>query len=437
MGDEILLYAMLTVGTADATLLHTGMEALDSLEVLAVDIGLAELQFAAGLDSHVQVLGEDAAGQTIFAVVGHRDDLVERLELNQRDDRSEGFLVDDVHLLTTVVEDGGGVEVAFLPYPMAAAEQFRSLADGALHLLGDALKSSLLDQRSHIDRLVGQHIAHPDGLHLLHEDTGERLLHTFLYIHALSVVTDLAVVADTRVDNPLGCTLQVGIVHDDGRSLSAQLEAHLRDILRRGSHDALAGGDRTRDADNVDHRAAGHLVADDAALTRHDVDDTGRQTHLVDHLGKLGAVLGRQLAGLDNDGATGYQGCSGLTGDEEEGEVPRQDACHYADGFLREQDGLVGTVAGNNLPLDMAGEGSHIFEVADGGTHFDRGPRARLSLLAHDNLGELLLALPDALGNLQQIGGTLDGRCLGPCLLGGTSSIESLVDVLDGSFRLT
>ena len=59
MGDEVFVDTMLAVGTANTRLLHTSMEALDGLEVLAVDVGLTELQFAAGLDSDVQVLGED------------------------------------------------------------------------------------------------------------------------------------------------------------------------------------------------------------------------------------------------------------------------------------------------------------------------------------------------------------------------------------------
>ena len=59
MRDEVFLDTMLAVGTADTALLHTCVEALDGLEVLAVDVGLAELEFAAGLHSDVQVLGED------------------------------------------------------------------------------------------------------------------------------------------------------------------------------------------------------------------------------------------------------------------------------------------------------------------------------------------------------------------------------------------
>ena len=59
MRDEIFFNAVLAVGTADTTLLHTSVEALDGLEVLTVNVGLAELKFAAGLCGDVQVLGED------------------------------------------------------------------------------------------------------------------------------------------------------------------------------------------------------------------------------------------------------------------------------------------------------------------------------------------------------------------------------------------
>ena len=77
VGDEIFVDTVLAVGTANTRFLHTSMEALDGLEVLAVDIGLAELQFAAGLHGDVEILGEDGRSQTIFAVVGILDGLVD------------------------------------------------------------------------------------------------------------------------------------------------------------------------------------------------------------------------------------------------------------------------------------------------------------------------------------------------------------------------
>ena len=64
MGDEVFVDAVLTIGTADTRFLHTSVETLNGLEVLAVDVGFAELQFAAGLHGNVEVLGEDARWRT-------------------------------------------------------------------------------------------------------------------------------------------------------------------------------------------------------------------------------------------------------------------------------------------------------------------------------------------------------------------------------------
>ena len=75
--DEIFLNTVLTVGTADTTLLHTSMETLDGLEVLTVDVGLAEFEFTAGLRGDVQVLGEDGRSESVLTVVGPLDGLID------------------------------------------------------------------------------------------------------------------------------------------------------------------------------------------------------------------------------------------------------------------------------------------------------------------------------------------------------------------------
>ena len=51
---EVFLQTMLAISATDTALLHTGMEALDGLEVEAVDIGFSELQFTAYPCSGVQ-----------------------------------------------------------------------------------------------------------------------------------------------------------------------------------------------------------------------------------------------------------------------------------------------------------------------------------------------------------------------------------------------
>ena len=58
MRTEVLLKAVLAVSSAYSRLLHAGMEALNCLEVHAVDIRLAELQFTTHAGGGVDVLGE-------------------------------------------------------------------------------------------------------------------------------------------------------------------------------------------------------------------------------------------------------------------------------------------------------------------------------------------------------------------------------------------
>ena len=59
MGYEVFLDAVLTIGTTYTTLLNSCMEALDSLEMFAVNVGLAKLQFTTSLNGNVQILSED------------------------------------------------------------------------------------------------------------------------------------------------------------------------------------------------------------------------------------------------------------------------------------------------------------------------------------------------------------------------------------------
>ena len=89
VGNEVFLDAVLTVCTTDAALLDTCVEALHGLEVFAVDVGLAKLEFAGYAGGGVEVFGEDAGSQTVFAVVGPLDGLVDGVVLNQWDNGTD------------------------------------------------------------------------------------------------------------------------------------------------------------------------------------------------------------------------------------------------------------------------------------------------------------------------------------------------------------
>ena len=221
LGNEVFLHTMLTVGTTDTRFLHTGVEALDSLEVHTVDIGLAELNLAADACSGVNVLGKYRRGKTIFAVVGPLDNLVDIVELHQWQYRTERLFMDDVHILSTVVKNSSRIEITLALNRSTATENLGTLLHGVVDLLRHTLQGSLLHQRTHIGILHDSRIAHLHGLELLHDDIGEFLLDILMDIYTLGIVTNLTGVADTALQDSLGCQFEVCIREYDGRSLTA------------------------------------------------------------------------------------------------------------------------------------------------------------------------------------------------------------------------
>src|ERR1035437_3109485 len=63
---EEFLQSMASVRPANARLAPTRMEALHGLEVFAVHVGLAELQFVGSAHGRVQAAGEDGRRETVL-----------------------------------------------------------------------------------------------------------------------------------------------------------------------------------------------------------------------------------------------------------------------------------------------------------------------------------------------------------------------------------
>ncbi len=84
---RVLVQAVLAVGPAHAGLAHARMEALHGLEVLAVDVGLAEVDLAHGLHGLGQVARVQGRGQAVFAVVGAGSFFMTFLAGNERPSR--------------------------------------------------------------------------------------------------------------------------------------------------------------------------------------------------------------------------------------------------------------------------------------------------------------------------------------------------------------
>ena len=118
-----------------------------------------------------------------------------------------------------------------------------------------------------------------------------------------------------------------------------------------------------------------------------------------------------------------------LARDQEEREVPGQDAADDADGLAEEEDRFAGTVAFQNLAFDAARPFGHVVEVVGGESHFHAGQRQRLALLLGDDPGKRLDLFADFRGDSTQESGALDSRAAAPIFLRGFGGPDRLLDV--------
>ncbi len=353
---EVFLYAMLAVGAADTALLHAGMESLDSLKVETVDICLAKLELTDTTCGTVDVVGEYRRGQTIFAIISPLDYLIEVVPHDDGEHGTEGLLMRDVHILTAVVKQCGSIEIALVAYTVTAAQHHGALTHGILDLGLYAFQSTFPYQRAHADIVSRERVTDLDSLEFLDEFLGESILDILVHIQALGIVAYLAVIAYTAVQDSLSGAIEVCVGEYNHRSLTTELERHLGDIRCGILHDIFACADRTGDADNINLGACGEFVTHHAAFTGNNVEKTCGETDLVDNFSKSTAVDGSELRGFEHDRTSGYKSGAGLTGYEEEREVPGQDTGNDTDRFLGEENCLAGIIAGDYLTLDMAGE---------------------------------------------------------------------------------
>ena len=83
-------------------------------------------------------------------------------------------------------------------------------------------------------------------------------------------------------------------------------------------------------ADHIDLRMGRQGIADFRAGAVHHVEHACGQSDRIDDFGEDMAVDRGHAAGFDDDGVARYQSGTHFAGNQEEGEVPRQDACHDA-----------------------------------------------------------------------------------------------------------
>ncbi len=295
----------------------------------AVDPDGAGLDLCGNVQGEVDVLAPDAGREAVARVVRERDRLLRGPEGHEGDDGPEDLLLRDRRGGRHIGEECGWVEP-----PVLRAAPGRLPHHGALlHALADhALDPFELDRRDNgadVDRLV-ERVTDAELLHARLEPLDEPLGHALLHQDPRARAADLALVEPDRVDHTLDHTVEIRVLENDEGRLPAELEGE--PLARPGGPfpDDAADLGRAGEGDLVDVRVC-HERCAGATVAGHDVDDAGRQAHLVAHLRKEERRERRVLGRLEHDRVPHGERGRDLPREHEEREVPRDDLPGHAD----------------------------------------------------------------------------------------------------------
>ena len=273
----------------------------------------------------VEVRSVHSGRETVVGAVALLDRLLLGLELGDGADGTEDLLLDDLHVLSDVREDGGLDEVADVAVAAATG------GDGGAGLLAlvdvahDAIELELRDLGS-LEGLWVEWVTDLVCLCARLEAGDELVVDALLDVDAGAGAAALAVVEEDAEVDPGDGVLDVGVVEDDVGGLAAQLEGDLLEVGVGGGLEDLAtdeGG--AGEGDLVDVHVRGEGGAGGLAEAGDDVDDSGREAGLLDQLGgEQGGERGL-LGGLEDDGVTGGDGWADLPRPHENWEVPWDD----------------------------------------------------------------------------------------------------------------
>ena len=172
-----------------------------------------------------------------------------------------------------------------------------------LHLI----ETGLVDQRAKIDITIDA-VTHGHLVNTLGQFFTEGVGHLFMHEDAVGTDAGLATTAELVGDQVIGGGIQVGVVEDDERCVTAQFQRQFLNLLGGVDDQFPADFGGTGKAQHRHVRAFAQHLADHAGLAHHQVDHAIRHVGVLVHQGEQGNHGQRSLTGrLDHRRAAGRQ----------------------------------------------------------------------------------------------------------------------------------
>ncbi len=366
---RVSLQTSLAKLTADTALLNTTKGNTGIAVLATVDPDHTGLDLLGDAVGRLQVLSEDSRAKTVGGVVGHGNSLLLSLEADNNDNRAEDLLTEDAHLRSDLSEDGRGDEetlaVSINGDGLATSSNSGALILTNLNVLEDTVVLDSGDLRTLegvLTPLVANLANSVDGVdELLHE----LVVDTVLDKNTRGGSADLALVGEDTEVSPLGSLLNLSVVEDEERRLATSLKGDILKGLGGGAHDVGGGGSRASEGDLVDQRVRGEGSTGLGTEAVDNVDDTGRETSLLDQTTEDEDVERGLLGSLKNDGVTAGESRAELPGGHSQGVGPRDDLGNNTDGLAESVCELLARGA-DGLTVDLVGPARVVSESGGG-----------------------------------------------------------------------
>ncbi len=356
----------------------------------------------------LDVLGPDAGRQTIHGLIAEGDGLVDVLEAQRGEHRSEDLFLRDGHLGSHLVEDGGLDEVAGPIDALPARPQLGAFRLARLHVAQHALHLFFRDDRAQpgvlIEGIARRHLLGP-----LDQLLDERVVDARLDEQPRARGAHFPLPIEDSGGHASGRGLQIGVgEHDVGR-FAAQLQGDGLERRRRLAHDRRAHLGRAGERDLVHVGVADQRAAGAGSEARHHVEDAGRESGLARQLGEAERGERGLLGGLQHHGVSAGEGRGQLPHGEQQWEVPGNDGADHAQ---RLAPRVVEQRTGrrDRLALNLVGPAGVVTQHGDGLVQIDL-PRleVRLAVLQRLDPRQLVGVPLDPIGQPVEQGAALAG----------------------------
>src|SRR5215203_790768 len=197
-----------------------------------VEADHAGLNSLADPQASSEVGGVDVGDEAVLGVVGERDRLLLGGEGHDGCDGTEDLGVQDLCVGGDSGQYGGWVIEAGAFRSMSAELERCAGSDGFCNEARDLGPSGTVDQRTHVDRLVGSG-SHRERAHGLGQSDAERLSYAGLDVKPVRGCARFPAVAHLRDHRAFDDGIQVGIGEDHEWSVPAQLHGTVDYVLVR------------------------------------------------------------------------------------------------------------------------------------------------------------------------------------------------------------